>query len=164
MECGGWGWNWNSQSACLSVAQHLMTHNSRENFESNNSSNLWKLYSMFSLKALEMTIPMVCHTYIYHEWKRTFWGKNGPKTDRFWRKVRFADFRRQNGPKYQLCSRLQINHRHFAIFFLLITLINTGTNQQFEMVSPESSIKLMPLVLQSSFLHYLPSIGSDCNF
>ena len=77
---------------------------SRENFESNNISILWKLYSMFRLKALEMTIPMVCHTYIYHEWKRTFWGKNGPKTDHFWRKVRFADFRRQNGPKYQLCK------------------------------------------------------------
>ena len=78
---------------------------SRENFESNNISILWKLYSMFRLKALEMTIPMVCHTYIYHEWKRTFWGKNGPKTDHFWRKVRFADFRRQNGPKYQLCLK-----------------------------------------------------------
>ena len=42
------------------------SYNSRENFELNNNSNLWKLYSMFRLKALEMTIPMVYHTYIYH--------------------------------------------------------------------------------------------------
>ena len=46
---------------------HSISFNSKENFESNNISNFWKLHSMFRLKALEMTIPMVYHKYIYHD-------------------------------------------------------------------------------------------------
>ena len=91
MQCMWWMWLASDDS-----------YNSRENLESNNISILWKLYSTFRLKALEMTIPMVCQTYIYHEWKRTFWGKTRPKTGCFWQKVCFAVFRRQNRPKYQL--------------------------------------------------------------
>ena len=36
---------------------HSISFNSKENFESNNISNFWKLHSMLRLKALEMTIP-----------------------------------------------------------------------------------------------------------
>ena len=43
---------------------HSISFNSKENFESNNISNFWKLHSMFRLKALEMTIPI---KYIYND-------------------------------------------------------------------------------------------------
>ena len=45
MKCGGCGWNWNSQSACMSVVQHLMTHINQE-------------------KTLNQTIFQICGSYI----------------------------------------------------------------------------------------------------
>ena len=61
---------------------------------------------------------MVYYTCIFHVWKRTFGGKNRPKTDHFGKKVRFPDFRRQTGPKYQLClplPMLPISKRRISI-------------------------------------------------
>ena len=62
MLCGGCGWNWNSQSACMSVAQHLMTHITQE--KTLNQTIFQICGSYILCLALKRMIPMVCHTFI----------------------------------------------------------------------------------------------------